>query len=136
MGCPIYMEILLGFASIIIHQSFVVKTERTLYSQTTQKHVWPEMSMLARTTDELLQAGLQTKQHWQSLLIRNKCIIIIYVDDCLFFSSSDEALEEIGSSILLHQLRIIINVITLHHPGNELNEHLTPLDRILQGLDG
>lgn len=40
-----------------------------------------------------------------------------------------------GSNILLHQPRLINNTITSRNLENELNKHLAPLDRILQGLD-
>jgi hypothetical protein len=45
--------------------------------------------------DDLMSIGFHQSQVDKCLFIRDNCIIIVYVDDCLIFSPNDKTLAEI-----------------------------------------
>jgi hypothetical protein len=113
--------------------------------------------------DELLKVRFKQNAVEKCLFIRNNCIIIVYVDDCLLFSQSHSVLDEMiilqyllqnnieqlhrdiswlgGHSqcqwiINLRQPGLINKVIKLCGLEAESNKHLTPADKILQESNG
>ncbi len=113
-----------------------------------------------KLTDVLLDLGFKQSNVDKCLFIWHNCIILVYVDDCLLFSSSDtildaiikhlknnfnstsgsdietylwiEVLQNEDKTITLWQPGLISKVIALCSLENELNEHMTPADAILQ----
>jgi hypothetical protein len=55
-----------------------------------------------KITDELTKIDFKQSNVDKSLFIKQDCIIIIYVDDCLIFSNSDQTLEQIITHIGQH----------------------------------
>jgi hypothetical protein len=113
-----------------------------------------------KLTDVLLDLGFKQSAVDKCLFIHQNCVMIVYVDDCLLFSSSDDILDAIiahlkkhfnitsGSdtetylgfeiirhedkTITLRQPGLISKVLTLCGLDKKSNEHMTPADAILQ----
>jgi hypothetical protein len=115
-------------------------------------------------TEELLKVGFCQSKVDKCLFIHS-CVVIVYVDDCLLFSHSDQVLDDMiellnknfkitssnsiqtylglkvtrnqeENTITLRQTGLIDKVIRLCGLEDESNEHLTPADKILQQSDG
>jgi hypothetical protein len=111
-----------------------------------------------KLTDVLLDLGFKQSAVDKCLFIHQNCVILVYVDDCLLFSSLDDILDAIiahlkkhfnitsgsdietylGIEIIRHEdktLRrpgLISTVLTLCGLDNKSNEHMTPADAIMK----
>jgi hypothetical protein len=56
----------------------------------------------SKITDELIKIGFKQSNVDKCLFIRQDCIIILYVDNCLILSKSDQTLAQIVTHIGQH----------------------------------
>jgi hypothetical protein len=166
IDCPVYMEIpaqytvqdnqlvFTGAHHKATDKTHIIKLLKNMYGLKQAGHNWYNT-----LTDELLKTGFRQSSIDKCLFIRDNCIVIVYVDDCLLFSPHDKVLDNmialfnkhfkiISSSsietylslevtrntdgtIPLRQPGLIDKVITLCSLEAESNEHLTPADKLL-----
>jgi hypothetical protein len=167
LDCPIFMEIPAGYSVVNGKLQFtggqncqkdnthVIKLLKNMYGLKQAGHNWYNS-----LTDHPLKSGFKQSQVDKYLFIRDNCIIVVYVDDYLLFSPTDDVLERMiknlcqvftitttsssetylgldvsrhdNGTIILHQPGLIDKVITICGLENESNTHLTPAVTILQ----
>jgi hypothetical protein len=146
--CDLYMHVPAGFAVVNnkhvlvdglrtkgLPRQHVLKLKKNLDGLKQAGHNWFEK----------LRTGLQARGFIQSnidrcLFLRKDCILVVYVDDCLLFSPSDDTLDDVicssqtefvvtseGDAGAFHGINIKKNVsghLTLTQPGliQEINE--------------
>jgi hypothetical protein len=166
LDCPIYMEIPAGYSIVNnvltftgdqqrrTERTHVLKLLKNMYGLKQAGHNWYNS-----LTDHLIQHGFRQSQVDKCLFIRDNCIIVVYVDDCLIFSPSTnildatinnlskvfkitstnsietylglEVVKNPDGSLTIRQPGLIDKVINACGLENESNVHLTPADKIL-----
>jgi len=167
LDCPVYLEIPAGYhvqngrlifagaSSKNTDKTYILKLLKNMYGLKQAGYNWYN-----KLTDVLLELGFKQSLVDKCLFIKDSCIILVYVDDCLLFSPCDSTLDSIinhlhhkfkitagadiatylgievqhnaDKTLTLRQPGLISKVITLCGLDNESNEHLTPADAILQ----
>jgi hypothetical protein len=89
---PIYIEIPKGFFSE--EKDTVLLLERSLYGLVQAPKLWYE-----HLKDNLIARGFTPSEFDPCLFISKKVICVVYVDDCLFFSSKQEYVDDIITSL-------------------------------------
>ena len=89
---PIYIEIPKGFFSE--EEDTVLLHERSLYGLVQAPKLWYE-----HLKDNLIARGFTPSEFDPCLFISKKVICVVYVDDCLFFSSKQEYVNEVIESL-------------------------------------
>jgi len=128
LDCPIYMEVPAGYS---VHdgklafsgetnrntdKSFVLKLLKNIYGLKQAGYNWYN-----KLTDELFKAGFRQSAVNKCLFIRDDCIIIVYVDDCLLFSQSDTVLDEM-LTLLNQQFKITSSHSIENYLGLEVSK--------------
>jgi len=167
LDCPVYLEIPAGYhvkdgnltfageTNKNHDKSHVLKLLKNMYGLKQAGYNWYN-----KLTDVLLDLGFKQSAVNKCLFICQNCVILVYVDDCLLFSSLDATLDAIiahlkkhfnitlgsdietylGIEIIRHEVKtitlrqpgLISKVLTLCGLDNESNEHMSPADSILQ----
>jgi hypothetical protein len=77
-----------------INRDYVLRLTKNMYGLRQAGHNWYK-----RLYEELISVGFTQSRVDKCLFIRNYCIIIVYVDDCLIFSRDDAVLDGIISHL-------------------------------------
>jgi hypothetical protein len=166
LDTPIYMEVPAGYqikdrqlqftgeASRNQDKSYVLKLLKNMYGLRQAGYNWYN-----HLTDQLLSLGFHQSKVDKCLYIHGDCIILLYVDDCLIFSPSEQTIDTIirhlgtvfkitlendvdaylgiditrdnTGHLILPQPGLIDKVINICGLEHEPNQHRTPADKIL-----
>jgi hypothetical protein len=100
IDCPVYMEIpaqytvqdnqlvFTGAHHKATDKTHIIKLLKNMYGLKQAGHNWYNT-----LTDELLKTGFRQSSVDKCLFMRDNCIVIVYVDDCLLFSPHDKVLD-------------------------------------------
>jgi len=133
---------------------YVLRLKKNVYGLRQAGNNW-----FHKLCSSLLALGFHQSKNDPCLFIRNNCLIIVYVDDCLLFAKTDDILDSVISSLKanfnltsqgdvgaflgidikhttdgnleLVQPGLISKIITLTGLEEESNEHRTPATAIL-----
>jgi len=109
IDCPMYMEIPAEYCirngKLVYHgadsknvdKTYVLQLLKNMYGLKQAGYNW-----YSKITDELIKIGFKQSNVDKCLFIRQDCVIIIYVDNCLIFSKSDQTLAQIVTHIGQH----------------------------------
>ncbi len=101
LDCPINMEIPAGYgvqdgqliftgeANHNSDKTYVLQLLKNMYGLKQAGHNWYNT-----LTDELIKVGFRQSQVDKCLFICDNCIVIVFLDDCLLLSPSDQVLDD------------------------------------------
>jgi len=119
LDCELYMNIPPGFVvnnGILEFSNASTKGNSTHYVLRLNKNVYglkqAGNNWFTELRGSLLALNFKQSSHDPCLFIRGDCLIIIYVDDCLFFAKTDDVLDT-----LLQQLRSKFNLVSQNDIG-------------------
>jgi hypothetical protein len=104
--CKIYMTIPAGFTVIDgtleftggnnknTNSTFALRIKRNMYGLKQAGNNWFDMLKAS-----LISLGFRQSAHDPCLFIRNNCLILVYVDDCLIFGKDDLVLDQVIASL-------------------------------------
>jgi hypothetical protein len=104
--CDIFMTIPAGFTVINDTLEFTgtnIRNETSLYALRIKKNMYGLKQAGNNWFDalktSLLSLNFKQSEHDPCLFIKNNCLILVYVDDCLIFSKNNEILDAVINSL-------------------------------------